>query len=498
MANALVIGAVLELLLHVFPRPIKFVLVYASTAATIFGATGLVLYDPNGCTALLFLLSLYRVANLARVLAERINPMFLRFASLKASLVLIVSQLAVAGCYYAITYFSVPSSILWTIFAIGTFAAAVIVFLFTLRNLRKATFTPSKHHYPDSQLPSITVAVPARNETEILESNLRAIVASDYPKLEVIVLDDCSQNKRTPEIIRGFAQDGVRFLAGRPPAEGWLAKNQAYEQLGSEASGAYVVFMGVDVTIEPHTLRQLVTTMLAKQKTMMSLLPLRAIETSSHYSITQPMRYFWELAPPRRLFNRPPVLSSCWIIERAKLKKYGSFKAASNAIVPEAYFAKRSLQDNDGYTFAVSNPSLGLRSSKTAEAQHQTALRTRYPQLHRRLELVALLGLAEAATLLGPFCVLLVALIGVQLPLVVTSAALASALLLMASLALIAFRTRINPVLYAAATFPLVVLNDLFLLNYSLFKYEFSSVEWKGRNVCLPVLQVIPHLPKID
>lgn len=469
-----------------------------SVAATIFGSTGLMALDPNGCTAVLFLFSLYRVANLARILVARINPTFLRFASLKTSLVLIVAQLIVGGCYYAITYFLIPSPVLWSVFAIGTLVTALIVCLFTLRNLRKATFSPGKEHIPDSQLPSITVAVPARNETDALEFSLRSIIGSDYPKLEVIVLDDCSQNKRTPEIIRGFAQDGVRFLAGKPPADGWLAKNQAYEQLSSEASGTYIVFMGVDVTMEPHTLRKIVTTLLAKQKTMMSLLPLRALESSSHYSVTQPMRYFWELAPPRRLFNRPPTLSSCWIIDRAKLKKYGSFKAVSGSIVPEAYFAKKSLRDNDGYAFALSNVSLGLRSSKTAAAQYQTALRTRYPQLHRRLELVALLGLAETATLLGPFGVILAVLLGVQVPVLATCAALAAGLFLMASTALIAYRTRINPVFYAAVTFPAVVLNDLFLLHYSFFKYEFSSVEWKGRNVCIPVLQVIPHLPKLD
>jgi hypothetical protein len=33
---------------------------------------------------------------------------------------------------------------------------------------------------------------------------------------------------------------------------------------------------------------------------------------------------------------------------------------------------------------------------------------------------------------------------------------------------------------------------DLVVLHVSLWKYEFSSVEWKGRNVCIPVMQLAP------
>jgi len=40
------------------------------------------------------------------------------------------------------------------------------------------------------------------------------------------------------------------------------------------------------------------------------------------------------------------------------------------------------------------------------------------------------------------------------------------------------------------------VLSDLFLINYSMWKYEFSDVDWKGRNVCIPVMHVVPTLPR--
>ena len=51
-------------------------------------------------------------------------------------------------------------------------------------------------------------------------------IASDYPKLEIIVLDDCSQD-RTAEIIRNFAHDGVRFIQSEDNKDNWLDKNKA-------------------------------------------------------------------------------------------------------------------------------------------------------------------------------------------------------------------------------------------------------------------------------
>jgi hypothetical protein len=44
---------------------------------------------------------------------------------------------------------------------------------------------------------------------------------------------------------------------------------------------------------------------------------------------------------------------------------------------------------------------------------------------------------------------------------------------------------------------PFAALYDVVLLNYSMLKYEFSEVIWKGRNVCIPVMRVFTHLPPV-
>jgi hypothetical protein len=45
---------------------------------------------------------------------------------------------------------------------------------------------------------------------------------------------------------------------------------------------------------------------------------------------------------------------------------------------------------------------------------------------------------------------------------------------------------------------PLVFAIEFWLLQISMYRYEFGEVLWKGRNVCEPIkLRPIAHLPKI-
>src|SRR5690606_25001062 len=134
--------------------------------------------------------------------------------------------------------------------------------------------------------------------------------------------------------------------------------------------------------------------LLHKRKTMLCLLPWRAASAGRRTAVVQALRYIWELAPPRRLFRRPPVLSSCWIAKRDMLLQAGGFEAVARAILPEAHFAKVSSRKDDGYSFMRGSLGLGIQGVKPAREQHDTAIRVRYPQLRRRPENVFLLGQA--------------------------------------------------------------------------------------------------------
>jgi hypothetical protein len=106
---------------------------------------------------------------------------------------------------------------------------------------------------------------------------------------------------------------------------------------------------------------------------------------------------------------------------------------------------------------------------------------------------VALLTLAECVLLIGP-------LPGVVIGLVQGSWLLLAINVLICILLLGFYQSLVHLTYrrYLLRGFMLGVfaaVYDVLLLNYSLVKYEFGNVVWKGRNVCIPVMRIVPKLP---
>jgi hypothetical protein len=234
--------------------------------------------------------------------------------------------------------------------------------------------------------------------------------------------------------------------------------------------------------------------MSAQHLDMVSVLPNRDDNAGAQSSV-QLIRYLWELALPRTITHRPPVLSTLWIIKADAFKKLGGTDSVKRMVVPEAYFAKE-LSNHGTYSFIRSNGEIAVESAKRIEDQRQTALRVRYPQLHKRPELVLIATLIELVTWLSPYVALWrfansAHWYYIVLACVILVAQVTTVLLLVVS---VAMKRRLIHVLQGLVSLPL----DIWLTHYSLYKYEFGSMPWKERNVCLPVMHVIPSLPKID
>ncbi len=450
----------------------------------------------NIWTALLVAAGLFATVNAARLIEGRMHEAYLQRAVRASSLrfVLLVAVL-IAGWRLHANEILVLSWQTTALLATGLAAANGVFGLVTLLE-RFVTHRPRpiKEFLSDKELPSVSVAIPARNETDSLELTLKSVLASDYPKLEVLVLDDCSQDQ-TAEVIRSFAHEGVRFVQGTlPPDEHWLHKNFAYETLLRHASGEYILFCGADVSFESGTIRQMVTGVKLENIEMASWLP-RRTSVRPLDALIQPMRYWWQMVIPKELFRRVPVLSTAWLIRRKTLKQLGGFASVSRMITPEAFFA-RTLHISRKYHFYFATPGVGLTSRKDLIAQYHTAVRTHYPDVKRRPERVFLLSLYEAVCLFAPFVLFLYGLSQRAATLTLLSA-IACLVLIVTNVIL---SSLIHPLsaLLALINLPFLVLAELGVLVVSMLRYEFGDVQWKGRNVCEPVMHVIPHLPKLD
>jgi glycosyltransferase involved in cell wall biosynthesis len=109
---------------------------------------------------------------------------------------------------------------------------------------------------PPSIWPVVSVIVPARDEGAKIEQALSSLLAVDYPGLEIIAIDDRSQDATGAIIDRLSRQDSrlrVIHLAELPA--GWLGKNQAMHQGARIARGEWLLFTDGDILFAPETLR---------------------------------------------------------------------------------------------------------------------------------------------------------------------------------------------------------------------------------------------------
>lgn len=432
--------------------------------------------------------TLYLIVNAARLWANRFNPTYLRHAVFLNAWVLTLLLGILAGGYELAKLVQWHDGRAGLGFLLSVSAATGLFLVWqtyrSLRRYRAGAITPV---VKERELPTVTLAIPARNETHALEETLSLAVKSDYPKLEIVVLDDCSQDQ-TAQVIRSFAHDGVRFVQGKAPADGWLGKNYACQVLAEEASGEIIIFAGVDTHFEDQSISLMVSYMLRQKAEMVSVLPIRSAFDFWPTFLEQ-LRNFWQIALPitsRRL----PISNPCWMIWADSLRRIGGFASVRNSIFPEYHFA-RALQQKHGYRFIFSDVQTEVTTRKRLSSQASTATRTFYPMLKRRPAWVCAATFFLLAVAITPFGVLLSQFWVWRFDILGIVSAVA---VLSFTVAHVAVLRHTNPKgwIVGLVNFPLLIVLDSLLFNWSMLAFEFGEVNWKGRNVCYPIIETFP------
>lgn len=149
----------------------------------------------------------------------------------------------------------------WIIFLV--WAAKLIPALRYVRTHHLAQFlTRTPIPTPEDLWPLLSVIVPAKNEAESIEQGLRSLLANDYPRLEIIAVNDRSTDS-TGEIMERLAGTDPRLrvlhVTELPPD--WLGKNHAMHLAASQAAGEFLLFTDGDILFAPETLRSAVRIM---------------------------------------------------------------------------------------------------------------------------------------------------------------------------------------------------------------------------------------------
>jgi len=113
---------------------------------------------------------------------------------------------------------------------------------------------------PDAECPRISILFSARDEQEKLPGALAALMNIDYPGLEVVAVDDRSQDT-TGQILNEFAEkhSRLRVVHVDQLPKGWLGKPHGLQKAYEASSGEWLLFTDADVHFRPDVLRRVVS-----------------------------------------------------------------------------------------------------------------------------------------------------------------------------------------------------------------------------------------------
>ena len=103
----------------------------------------------------------------------------------------------------------------------------------------------------------VSIIIPARNEEGNIGQCLATVRDQTYKNIEVIVLNDRSDDGTQAEIEAAAQKDSrVRGVMGRPRPDGWMGKVWACHVAQQQANGEVLLFIDADVRLTPEAVRQ--------------------------------------------------------------------------------------------------------------------------------------------------------------------------------------------------------------------------------------------------
>jgi len=194
--------------------------------------------------------------------------------------------------------------------------------------------------------PLVTIVVPAKDEAASVEESVRSIMASDYGKLEIVLVNDRSEDD-TPRIMERLAREDTRIkvISIDELPGGWTGKTHAMFKAGQEASGDILLFTDADAFLDPKAVSQVVQFFKAQELDMFSLLP-GFVKKGFNENAVYPhmalgISYFYPLTDVNDPAKEAALASGCFImIARQAYEKLGTWERFRNEVTEDVALSK--------------------------------------------------------------------------------------------------------------------------------------------------------------
>lgn len=206
--------------------------------------------------------------------------------------------------------------------------------------------------------PLVSIMVPARNEAENIKMCISSLTKQDYPNIEILVLDDNS-NDDTSQIIKRISEkdDRVKLFTGKPLKEGWIGKSYACHQLAKHAKGKYFIFTDADTLHFKNAVSSSIGCLIKNKLDALSAIP-KQIMVSIHERLVVTWVHFGILSLlPLVMVKKSKYPLFCtangqfMLFRRNVYKKIGGHRSIKTKILEDIHISKQVKRH--GYKFMI-------------------------------------------------------------------------------------------------------------------------------------------------
>jgi len=200
-----------------------------------------------------------------------------------------------------------------------------------------------------AEVPHVSVLIPARNEAKRITPTLLSVLQQDYPRFEIIILDDASTDATSQvvmNLINGVGNARLMSSAEDVP-DGWLGKSWACQRLAAAAHGSILIFLDADVRLTPDAISRSVDLMLTSGLDVMCPFP-RQTATTLLGRLVQPLlQWSWLTTLPLDVAetSRQPSLTAgngqFLLITKAMYDGIGGHEAVRAEILEDINLVRR-------------------------------------------------------------------------------------------------------------------------------------------------------------
>ncbi len=349
-----------------------------------------------------------------------------------------------------------------------------------------ATFRRVKSHQKPHHVRMVSVLVPARNEEENIAVCLSGLVAQDYPKYEIVVLDDNSDDA-TAMIVKDWQQmnSQVRYLKGAPLPDGWVGKCFACHQLSKEAKGELLLFIDADTIHTRQSISAAVASMEKYDAHLLTAIPFLTLKSFWEKAV-MPMLHFTTfcfLPFPLVSASKNPKFAMAngqfMLFDRKVYEAIGGHAAVKDALVEDVWLSR--LVKSKGFSLRVMDgvPIVSTRMYTSFRQIWEGFSKNLFPGFKYSVPAILAVVVLNAVTSILPYGFLLFAVVSRSTHAWTSIVAMQVAVILGVHL-MMALRFKMN--LIAALAHPLAMSIVVGIaMNSTRWSLMSGGLRWKGR-----------------